>query len=86
MRVHVMGPNLFNSGHDETFHVHREGCADVKRSPVYRGSDHKSDRENAIDFPSLVAVAEYVYDFEEDAASLIHDFHVFDCARDLPER
>lgn len=83
MRVHVIGPNLFGS--NESFHVHGEGCADIARSPMYRGSEHKWDRENAQDFDSLVAIAEYVYDFEDDAASLVDDFRVFPCASELPE-
>ena len=32
--VHVIGPNLGDPKH--TFHVHAAGCADVKKSKLYR--------------------------------------------------
>jgi hypothetical protein len=83
-KVHVLGPNLLGSNTDETFHVHAEGCADVRRSPVYAGSDHQSDRKTAYDFASLVEVAAFVYDFEDDPQDCIGDFKVFDCAKELP--
>ena len=84
MRVHVMGPNL-QSKSDETFHVHAEGCADVRRAPVYQGAEHRADRENAEEFATLLEIAAYVYDFEDNPADLIGDFLVFPCAQALPE-
>jgi hypothetical protein len=84
MRIHIMGPNLFGTGTMETFHVHAEGCADVKRAPVYQGPDHKADRDNATEFATLTEIAEYVYDFEDNPADLVGDFRVFPCASELP--
>lgn len=86
MRIHVIGPNLRGTGHSEAFHVHAEACADVVRSPMYRGTEHKSDRETVHDFASLIEVAAYVYDFEDNPADLIGDFRLFPCASALPER
>lgn len=84
MKVHVMGPNLLGSNTDETFHVHAAGCADVQRSPVYAGPDHKSDRAAVYDFANLGEVAAFVYDFEDNPEGLVDDFKVFDCAKELP--
>lgn len=82
MFVHVMGPNLPTDG--PTFHVHIKGCADVKRSPLYWGTEHANDRKNTVEVDSLVELAAYIYDFEEHPEELIGDFKVFACAADLP--
>lgn len=45
MRVRILGPNL-PAAAGETFHVHAAGCADIKRSPLYReatGWDTEAD-------------------------------------------
>lgn len=83
MKVHVLGPNLLGSDIPDTFHIHAEGCADVLRSKVYRGAEMAHDRENAEEFESVLEIAEYVYDYEDNPAEYVNDFRVFPCAEGL---
>ncbi len=41
MKLVICGPNL--PGNTETFHVHAEGCADLKKA-MYRHADGKHDQ------------------------------------------
>lgn len=92
MRVHIIGPNL----PDQTkgsFHIHAEGCEDVKRSRNYRGPEFESDRANTVDVESLTDVIAYTMadqlDEEEDDFDPLTwsgDFYVFPCVTGLPDR
>ncbi len=92
MRVHIIGPNLPDQSNG-SFHVHAEGCADVKRSPLYRGPDFASDRRHTFDVASLVDIVEQTMPdqvAEEgdgfDPLSWIDDFHILPCVGNLPDR
>jgi len=88
IKVHVIGPNL--RGQSETFHVHAEGCADVQRSPLYRGPDYATDRTTTYDVASLQDLVTMIYDpseFDYDPEEWIDylaDFKVFPCVPTLP--
>lgn len=61
MRVHIIGPNLM-CPEGYTFHVHAEGCPDVKRKRLYRWADHAWDTEHAYEMDSMQEVVEFMYD------------------------
>ncbi len=88
MKVHVIGPNLL--GQNEQFHVHAEGCTDVRRSPVYASRDFDGDKRYAPDMRDRRTVVEYVYaDQIAESGGLAwedyeHDFKWFGCVSDLP--
>lgn len=88
MRVHVLGPNLRDQSKG-SFHVHAEGCADVKRSREYKGRDFDHDRRTTYEVSSLVDVAAEIYqdmiDEDNPAENYVSEFYVFPCASDLPD-
>lgn len=85
MRVTTVGPNLRDQS-TGTFHVHAEGCRDLKRA-IYRFAE--SDTR---DFPTRRALVLDAYppeDFQWDPATEYgmyrDDFHFFPCVDALPE-
>lgn len=88
MKVHVIGPNLPDQSNG-SFHVHAEGCADVKRNRDYRSPEFKTDRETTVDVADMDELVAYVYadQLAEDdslkASDLVNDFYVFGCAKAL---
>lgn len=87
MDLTIAGPNLASGS---TFHVHKAGCADLKRKVVYRGAQ-KWDG----DFTSLQDVVEDVFTDhmgENDADSpyskweaYTGEFDIFPCVGALPD-
>lgn len=91
-RLIVVGPNLPNEAR-ATFHVHAEGCADLRRG--WLGRIHARELQHApayvVEYPSLVAVVEDVYqdqlaeqDEPIDPAAWLSEFHFAPCVH-LPE-
>jgi len=91
--VVILGPNLPAS--DATFHVHRAGCADITRSPVYRREEPWE-----IDVSSVREVVEAMFgpeagSFYEEAGlepddpdawrDYRSDFRFFPCVPVFPE-
>jgi hypothetical protein len=89
MRVTIVGPNLPGSLQRQgTFHVHAEGCADLKRGPIRP----YAEQGWTIDATSREDVAEEVYadmidEHEGDgtvyatAAGYVSDFHFAPCVQ-----
>jgi hypothetical protein len=81
--VVVIGPNLLKQDH--SFHVHAAGCADIKRSPVYRSREFDGDKNSPMDFNSETEVIEFVYsdfiDNDNPADNFSGDFNFFPCVR-----
>lgn len=78
-RVVIVGPNL-NDQSKGTFHVHAEGCADLKRDPNMRGEDQSM----VVTAATRVDVADYIYgedagDFDGTPESNLPDFHFAPC-------
>lgn len=85
--VHILGPNL--RGSDESFHVHAFGCADVSRSPLYKGSEFAHDRTHTYTVASQVEAADAVYSDMIDEGSMtsgegVADLRFFPCIDALP--
>lgn len=89
-QVQVIGPNL---GGDFVFHVHKAGCADLKKAK-YRHADGSGDGPVAL--ASKQAVVEYIYDgqiFSDNAGDPVWgkwdayepDFEWFPCLGDFPD-
>lgn len=83
MRVTICGPNL-NDQSKGTFHVHAEGCADLRRNarrePEYRNGW-------SLDAADRVEVCDAVYDpddFQCESGENLFDFHFFPCCDALP--
>jgi hypothetical protein len=83
-RVVVIGPNLPNQDNG-SFHVHAEGCADIKRSPDYRSREFDGDKANVTDYATEIEMVEDVYaDFVDDdnpATEFLNDFYIFPCVK-----
>lgn len=74
--VTIIGPNLRDQSLGQ-FHVHAEGCRDIARQFGYV---HPAEMWTiAVD--SKVEVAANVYDFEDDPASLLGEFHFAPCVK-----
>jgi hypothetical protein len=56
MNVCIIGPNLIDQSKG-SFHVHRDGCADIRRNPIYRGED----TDWIVDVDSVQEAVEAVY-------------------------
>lgn len=84
-RVTVVGPNLPGSlQRIATFHVHAEGCADLKRGAI---RPHAAQGWT-IEARSLTEVCDEVYppeDFECESGEYLFDFHFAPCVN-LPEK
>lgn len=82
MEVVILGPNL--PTRDETFHVHRAGCKDLRKM------HYRNHLEDPIEMASHEEVAKYIYppeDFEYDPAKWPEydlDFKYFNCCAALP--
>jgi hypothetical protein len=96
MKVHIIGPNLLDQSKG-SFHVHAEGCADMKRSPrVYdwRGGrgEHAGDIKTPVEVESMQDIVEYCYADQLDEGDydgwrdLDNDFHVLPCVKGLPDQ
>lgn len=84
MRVTICGPNL-NDQSKGTFHVHAEGCADLKRG-VRREPEYAYGW--TIDAETQITVCDDVYppsDFECESGEYVSEFHFFPCCADLPQ-
>jgi hypothetical protein len=84
LNVVVVGPNLRDQSKGQ-FHVHAEGCADLKRDPLLRHEDQSyifpaaSVREVAEDvYADIIAENE-----DEDIDAYIDDFHFAPCCASL---
>lgn len=77
MKVTVIGPNLRDQSKGQ-FHVHAEGCRDIARQFSYVP---KQDMWT-IEATSQVDIAGNVYDFEDDPASLLSEFHFAPCTKE----
>jgi hypothetical protein len=76
-RIVVVGPNLRDQSKG-TFHVHAEGCADLRRSPNLR----HEDQSFVIDCDTLTQMCDAVYppeDFGCESGEYLYDFHVAPC-------
>lgn len=76
-RVTIVGPNLPRQA-QATFHVHAEGCADLKRGWI---KDYAPDGWT-IEATSLTDVCDEVYppeDFECESGAYLYDFHIAPC-------
>jgi hypothetical protein len=84
--VEVIGPNLHTRG--ESFHVHRQGCADIKRDPKRYGYSQYTGMEWRMKVATLTEVCDAVYppsDFDCNSGDYLDDFKVFPCVGDLPD-
>lgn len=84
--VEVLGPNLHTTG--EAFHVHRQGCADIKRDPRGYGYSQYRGHEWRMTVTSLTEVCDEAYppgDFQCESGDYIDDFKVFPCVGNLPD-
>ena len=87
MRVTICGPNLRDQSKG-TFHVHAEGCADLKRH-AHREPEYRDGW--TINAESREAVADEVYadiideNPDSTAADYVSDFHFFPCCNDLKD-
>lgn len=75
--VTVLGPNLNDQSLGQ-FHVHAEGCADIARRYGYL---HKAAEMFTMDAESRLDVATTIYDFVEDPASTLDEFHFAPCVK-----
>lgn len=88
-RVHVIGPNLLGAA--DTFHVHAEGCADVRRSRIYASPEFANDKTFVYQVRSLTEISDEVYadiiaeNDGDTGADYLQDFKVFTCLADLPD-
>lgn len=84
MQVTIMGPNLRTQ--DEAMHVHKAGCADLTRSPVYRG--HEGWTITATSAQAVVwdiyDPSNFCYDAETEWEEYASDVKFFPCVDDLP--
>lgn len=85
-KLHVVGPNLRDQSKG-SFHVHAHGCGDMsrmaRRDPEFA---YELIHGHAVEFNTLVEVAEYVYDNGimedgETGADYLHDFHFAPCVK-----
>jgi len=88
MKLVVAGPNLPNSAHGETFHVHVEGCKDLKRAPYARRAADVNLWEG--EYVSAEAVAAEVYADQIGEGSMtvedaISDIYFAPCTERLPQ-
>lgn len=91
MIVRVVGPNL-NDQTRGTFHVHADGCADLKKyGPGRRfGGDEYGERETPLDVDTALEVVEEIYADQLDenpdvtAADWLDDFYFAPCVKSLP--
>lgn len=88
MQVHIIGPNLADQSNGD-FHVHAKGCADVKRSALYRSPEFKSDRDSTVDVESVRDIVEYVYADQIGEGSMswgdgVSSLYVLPCVGELP--
>ncbi len=86
MRVLVIGPNLPDPG--ETFHVHAEGCGDVKRSRLYSSPSFNFDKSHPLEYDSVEELVKDIYqdilaEGDEDWHNYIQEFKWFSCVKDL---
>lgn len=84
-KVEVIGPNLNSSG--ETFHVHAQGCSDIKRDPKHYGYSQYRGQEWRMEVKSLTEICDDAYppdDFECESGDYTYDFKVFPCVGNLP--
>jgi len=82
-RVHIIGPNLPDQSKGG-FHVHAEGCSDVKRSKLYASPEFDGDKSYVYDLPSAVAAGDEVYADHIAEGSMepgegVHDLYFFPC-------
>lgn len=84
--VEVIGPNLHSAG--ATFHVHRQGCADIKRDPKRYGYSQYEGHEWRMTVDTLTEVCDAAYppsDFQCESGDYLDDFKVFPCVGNLPD-
>ena len=84
--VEVIGPNLHSGG--PTFHVHRQGCADIKRDPRGYGYSQYKGLEWRMSVTRLTEVCDAAYppdEFECESGDYLDDFKVFPCVGNLPD-
>jgi hypothetical protein len=80
-RVIIVGPNLPGSLQRQgQFHVHAEGCADLKRGAIRP----YAEREVAVEMASQEDVAEYIYsdiiaESGGEAIDYLDEFHFAPC-------
>lgn len=82
MKVTILGPNLH--GTSFTFHVHRSGCADIRRSESRFGSDEGW----TIEVTTQLEVIEDVYqdilaENDDQASDYRGEFRFAPCCADL---
>jgi hypothetical protein len=89
MRVRISGPNLRDQRQGQ-FHVHREGCADIKKAA--RSDPAFSERESTVmDAADAQDVVEMIYadimaENDDGPDNYLSDFHFAPCTADLPDR
>ena len=82
MRVTICGPNLRDQSKGQ-FHVHAEGCADLKR-----GAQREPEYRNGwtIEAANRIEVCDEVYppeDFECESGDYVDEFYFFPCTEAL---
>lgn len=87
MKLTILGPNLLTGA---TFHIHKQGCADLKRAE-YRGAQSYNE-----DWDSLYDIAENYFADQmrenepgttwAEPEGYYDEFDVKPCAKDLPEK
>lgn len=88
MNLTISGPNV----HNGMFHVHKTGCADLKKRPYSLLKGFYAEKYEE-EHPDIQSVVLSVYDNgimdEQDAPVTYQDylgeFHFFPCTSDLPE-
>lgn len=84
--VEVIGPNLHSAG--PTFHVHKQGCRDIKRDPRGYGYSQYDGHEWRMTVTSLTEVCDAAYppdDFDCESGDYLDDFKVFPCVGHIPD-
>lgn len=85
VKVTICGPNLPGDA-SGTFHVHKAGCADLTRSPMYRRIDPPWSMDATSEREVVEAVYSDIIDENPDYGwtSYHHDFKFFPCVGGLP--
>jgi hypothetical protein len=87
MKVTILGPNLPGSLQKKgQFHVHRDGCQHLYRTPLR----YVDDGESGIEVTTRLEAAEYIYprgEFEwTREEDYIDDLYFAPCVKALPTR
>jgi hypothetical protein len=91
MRVSIIGPNLRDQSKGQ-FHVHAEGCADIKRmvrrEPEYAYPDTFEVTTKMEAVTEVYDPGDFEWDPDDEslAACYLDDLHFFPCCDGLPTK